>query len=464
MNTPPGALAPAPTNGWQSAAREAKQAATNAALESPWLFFLCLNLLGYALLSKGWAYVGRPPIFVGEITLGLGLLAVFFFGRWDNLLALSPNRWLLALLSWTALQTVAYLPKFGLDAIRDAMLLGYGTFAIILFSYLTAKPGRLVALVSWYDRFTWLFLLGIPLAWTLSMYFNHLIPTWPWADVPIVDVKGGDVLVHLSCILAFFVSGLGTAATWWQVSLLTGCIGMAATYNRGGLVALGGTAVTCWYHQPSDKTLRRMAVIALSGLIILLAVDFRFPSQSKGRVLSAEQLLINVVSIAGEADDGDLEGTKQWRLNWWRKIWNYTVDGKYFWTGKGFGINLADADGFQGQQWEGKLRSPHNGHMTVLARTGVPGFLLWLAFLGTWLRSVVTSYFDSLRKHNVRWSALFFFLLASWVAFVINASFDVFLEGPMGGIWFWTIIGVGLSAVWIYARYPDVWGEARRVV
>ena len=42
------------------------------------------------------------------------------------------------------------------------------------------------------------------------------------------------------------------------------------------------------------------------------------------------------------------------------------------------------------------------------------------------------------------------------IAFMINAAFDVFLEGPMGGIWFWTIYGVGLAAMWLYKHDPAV--------
>ena len=49
---------------------------------------------------------------------------------------------------------------------------------------------------------------------------------------------------------------------------------------------------------------------------------------------------------------------------------------------------------------------------------------------------------------------MFLFLLAYWLAFMINTAFDVFLEGPMGGIWFWTIYGVGLAALWLYRHDP----------
>jgi hypothetical protein len=42
------------------------------------------------------------------------------------------------------------------------------------------------------------------------------------------------------------------------------------------------------------------------------------------------------------------------------------------------------------------------------------------------------------------------FLGCYWAAFLINATFDVFLEGPMGGIWFWSVFGTGIACLWMY--------------
>lgn len=50
--------------------------------------------------------------------------------------------------------------------------------------------------------------------------------------------------------------------------------------------------------------------------------------------------------------------------------------------------------------------------------------------------------------HN--WHGIFAFLLAYWIAFVINASFDVFLENPMGGVWLWSVMGFGIAAYHLY--------------
>jgi O-antigen ligase len=96
---------------------------------------------------------------------------------------------------------------------------------------------------------------------------------------------------------------------------------------------------------------------------------------------------------------------------------------------------------------ETALRSPHNGNMTVLARMGVPGAVLWIALnLSFVIRMLVA--FRRASSAGLRfWSSVNLFVLCLWLATMINQSFDVYIEGPMGGMWFWAIIGFGLAAL-----------------
>ncbi|TAJ99410.1 MAG: hypothetical protein EPO36_12120 [Chloroflexota bacterium] len=173
----------------------------------------------------------------------------------------------------------------------------------------------------------------------------------------------------------------------------------------------------------------------------------------EGRPATLNQLIENILSLFGPSSDVNLEGTKQFRLAWWGRIVDYTVRGEYFWTGKGFGVNLADDDGFQSTA-DHSLRAPHNSHFTVLARMGVPGIVLWLLILGSFGVGLLRAVLASRRAGDLGLAALGGCVLAYWVAMLVDTSFDPYLEGPQGGIWFWTIVGLGLVVMRQASRRP----------
>ena len=136
-------------------------------------------------------------------------------------------------------------------------------------------------------------------------------------------------------------------------------------------------------------------------MIFVLAIALN-PSLDFGRAraISLTQVISNFSSVFDETGNDDLDGSRRWRLAWWDTIINYTVDGPYFWTGKGFGINLADDDGFQVGEVDATapLRAPHNGHMEILARTGVPGIVLWILLNAVWLATMLQALIRARRR------------------------------------------------------------------
>lgn len=55
------------------------------------------------------------------------------------------------------------------------------------------------------------------------------------------------------------------------------------------------------------------------------------------------------------------------------------------------------------------------------------------------------------RRHEHRQIANLFLVNITYVlAILINSSFDVALEGPMQGIWFWCLFGFGIGSVMVY--------------
>jgi hypothetical protein len=60
--------------------------AADRAVGDRYLLFLALVLGGYALFSKGVAYLGVPPLFIGEIALLTGVIAALMMRDWHRLL------------------------------------------------------------------------------------------------------------------------------------------------------------------------------------------------------------------------------------------------------------------------------------------------------------------------------------------------------------------------------------------
>ena len=101
-----------------------------------------------------------------------------------------------------------------------------------------------------------------------------------------------------------------------------------------------------------------------------------------------------------------------------------------------------------------QTRSPHNAHMTMLARAGVPGLVLWVLVLVSWFGMLMRAILTARARGHKQWADLFLFIGCYAAAIVINATFDVVLEGPVQGIWFWCLFGFGVGSVMIYRAQP----------
>jgi hypothetical protein len=428
------------------------QRARDARFLDRYFTFLACVLLGYALGGRGFAYWGINPLFVGEITLLVGLVVLLKSKQISRLLSLDAFLPLLLFMTWGGICTLPHLSRYGKDAIRDAVVWGYGTYAFIVAALLISDPTRVMRMVLYFRKFTIWFLVLAPITYVLTVFFEEQLPLFPGGANPIIQVKGGDMCVHLAGVMVYSVA-LGAGIHPIIPSFFIPLNFALNLQGRAGMVAFAVAASVSMTLRPFHPRLMRIFFVLGLCLFVLWASDLRI--ERGPREISFRYLVTAVGSIVGESSHDDLNDTKEWRVRWWSKIINYTFHGDYFWMGKGFGINLASEDGFQTQEDEA-LRSPHNGHMTMLARAGVPGFLLWVMAQGTFAYLMVITYFKARKLRRKNWSGVFMFLGAYWAAFMANATFDVFLEGPMGGIWMWCIYGAGIACVHVFKRYPDL--------
>jgi len=436
---------------------------------------LAIILLGYAAIGRKVAIIGIEPVYNAEIMLAWGIWLLLEAGTLSLVLNSVPAMFLVLLMGWGLARTVPFFDKYRFDALRDAVLYGYGLFAFVIAGILLQSPERLVRLLKWYRKFVWLlFLIGLPML--LLMVFWFSVYNMPGGTVILfflAGMKGGDLGVHVAgafvylTVLADLLHPPAPTHTgnrrplndmfidWLPALLIVVALGLTMAVRAASMAFILAAAIAILV-RPRSRTPWKLGTVIAASVILLAVSGVHIPLHN-GRDLSFDQLSNNVQSIVGMgADQGEgLDGTKKWRLDWWNHIIDYTFHGQYFWTGKGFGVNLANDDGFQVNS-DGSLRSPHNGHLTILARAGVPGLALWALVNLSWAIAMIDGFVRARRAKQEIWAGTFMFILAYWAAFLTNASFDVFLEAPVGGVWFWVIFGTGLAVQNLYRRSPEL--------
>lgn len=407
---------------------------------------LAILLIGYAVLGRGFAYLGVPPVFVGEIGLVIGIAVMLrhiLVPVWESRLV-----WcLVAFMIWGFFNTLPYVGTYGMDALRDGAQWAYAVYALAVATAII-KTKQLESIVSWYAAFARLFLLFVIPVLLIVKLADDVIPRLPWGPgdgVAIISPKGGDIAVHLTGIavmIALDPCGKRLRGWIWLVLLIVAA-SLVAVGGRAALLTLVIPALVLMVLRPCSRW-HQLFFTAVAGILAFVLFDVQIDLGRGVPAFSFETLVKGGISIFMDINAYDFADTKEWRLMWWNKIINYTIFGEHFWTGKGFGINLANDDGFQ-PVWDGSLRSPHNGHLAILARAGVPGFFLWIVLQGSFALALFRAYLSDRRDGRYNWADLALWILLYWLAFMVNASFDVFLEGPQGGIWFWSVFGFGLA-------------------
>jgi O-antigen ligase len=415
-------------------------------------------LVGYAMMGKGFAYLGFPPIYMGEAVFLAGAIVFLRTGCFIAALTKLPSLLLAVLMIWVLLRTLPFVGVYGFDALRDSVVITYGGFAFIVVALLLEDARRINTIVGYYDAFLKIYIPAIPFLFAFNHYLADYMPHVPGTTVRLLWIGPSEVAVHLAGAVVFVLVGFRKATLLW-ILLVSATVVMTSALTRGGMLAFG---LPVMFAMLVLGKWRRLVTVLVAGLVIFVAAyavetsftEYHEARSSTERSLSTRQMVDNLASIFGRAGE-QTEGTKTWRLDWWNILINDTVFGPNFWTGRGFGLNLAAADHFGDKQNERPLRSPHSVHLTILARAGVPGLALWGAFLASWLGMLMRAMWRARRRGQTGWAGLFLFIACYVTSIIINATFDTTLDGPMQGVWFWCLIGFGIGSVMVYRCQPD---------
>ncbi len=386
----------------------------------------------YVFLNKGVAYT-----YLVEALWLFGILILLMHRKKVELIWNKTTKLILFFIAICCIYILRGFAKYDiLDLIRDSFIFQYGWFVFILFLFKDKIEQVWETLFFIYKWFPFVALLNF-----ILQYFVPFFETvTPFGGIPILLYKNGDMGVQLLISTLLLLYTFEKKPLKWRV-LLSLVIALdfliLASYSRSGIVAFL-SSMLCFIYFNKDIQLKSRVRLLLKYLPVILLIvtpiyiNIKVTENFQGRSVGFEQIKNNFSSIIGGTTDATSEDNVVWRLVWWAKILDYSFSAPNFFIGKGLGMSLATDDDII--TLDENLRSPHNFHLNIMARFGVLIFLIWTYFLIQVLKPLF-------KKQLIARRLLIGCIL---LAFLINASFDVFLEGPMGAFPFWTWVGLYL--------------------
>lgn len=394
------------------------------------VYLLVMTL--YVFLNKGVAYT-----YFVEVLWLFGILLLFMDRKKVEFIWNKTTKLILFFIVISCIYILRGITKYDIvDLIRDSFIFQYGWFVFILFLFKDKLEQIWETLFFIYKWFPFVALLNF-----ILQYFVPFFETIaPFGGIPILLYKNGDMGVQLliSTLLLFYT--YEKKPLKWRVLLSLVIVLdflILASYSRSGIVSFL-VSMLCFIYFNKDIQLKSRVRLLLKYLPIILLIvtpiyiNIKVSENFQGRSIGFEQIKNNFSSIVGGTTDATSDDNVVWRIVWWAKIIDYSFTAPNLFIGKGLGLNLATDDDIL--TLDDTLRSPHNFHLNIMARFGVFFFLLWLYFVALLL----------IPLFKKRLEDKMLLIGCALVAFLLNASFDVFLEGPMGAFPFWTWVGLYL--------------------
>jgi hypothetical protein len=384
----------------------------------------------YLLFNKGVAYT-----FGVEILLAFGLIIIILKRKQFEIFKEKKYVLILILCFITLFYILIGFLKYNyFNVIRDSFAFEYALFAIIIFFFKDYKEYIWQKLVKLYQWAPLILLLN-----TLIFYYVilYLPPIEIFGGQPLFLYKNGDKSLHLligTILMILFTDQYSRNWLILNTTLILINLLILLAFTRSGSVAyLVGIFCFFFFSKTSlitdklRKVLKYIPVllIIVFGVFAIIEID----GDAQGRTISLSQITDNFSSIVSSDIEGSLIDNKVWRLVWWAKLLNESFTIEHFFIGKGLGMSLAGNDL---TSLDENLRSPHNFHLTIIARFGYIIFFIWVYLLYLLFKPLFTK----------QLSGKMLGLTCILLAFVINGSFDVFFEGPMGAFPFWTLVGL----------------------
>jgi hypothetical protein len=423
---------------------------TRGPLAESWL--LGFLVFGYVIGSRGFAQImpiSGLPLFLSELGLAVSVALVLLRGAQSRILPVQHD-WLNSLLLlWLALGCGRILWDFrsyGFMALRDFATVYYVLYFFVAQALARHEPSRRLLHGALLCTFAVLPFPAILSALFTDFFLENLLVS----GVPLIFYKG-DLLATFLFTGFIVLLPIGRfvwfgATPWRWLVALTALVFGLTLLSRASMVGL--LVATGWLAWGGRwRPFQVLAGVCLTGLLAVTTVSLLQKKDfTQTKAYAIYEAAASIVDFSGTRNyrsgfTDDKADNNRFRLVWWRNVIVETATTAPVF-GLGFGADLAR--GFLQEYYpdsndDFSARSPHNIFLTVFGRMGSVGAfaltLIYLTLFRTTLRTVRATREDPSRERVLALQA------ACWVV-LVSSCFGVVLEGPMGAIPFWIMLGL----------------------
>ena len=435
--------------------------------DSFWRWGCLALLIGYVVLGRGFAYTSVPlhlllpdggqfPIYVGEIALLGCLLTMPHRAAWRQFASTASGRWLFPWLAAGAVLTIVNVPEYGVNALRDGATWYYAIFLYVGFAFASRMP-EIIRLCRVLAVALLLHLLYSITYLLHLVYFEALPIMAPGSDFPLFGYRHDvSAVVFLGGVL--FTLLLADRLQWrtstrWLFAVPQFAL-FLALQKRSAYVALLLVTGALLVLRRFGPMLR---IGAMAVLVLIAAISWggeldllSFGSSFKASPERVVEYVTTLIDFGGRAryryqESESAIGTVEWRREYWEIVITDNLrDPWRFIVGRGFGPDLVTSTKytFGGDR---PNRNPHNIAITVLARMGLVGLVLWLGFYVAIFRELLAGIRRADRQGDAWSRDVCTFVLIYAVAVLGASLFSVMLETPFVAIPYYFLLGCGLS-------------------
>jgi|GEM_PF-1446435 len=322
--------------------------------------------------------------------------------------------------------------QFGMEALRHSVIVYYSLFYFLILNLITDEHKL--------KRFLKFSLIGAALA-VAVIFYNFLVGTGLQTSTEVKRYGANIGALSLVLCMLFWLSLTvfkirGRAKV--LLSILLPFQLFAAVFliqHRSLLVALIGGLLFILALVSKARTLKYL-ILAICVFLLVVGLN-QVSGILSGNLLVKDTLARALSTLTPEKDPNSTH-----RMVMWSQILHRTA--KQPVLGEGFGPPFSVFSGRRFYDYAERRLHPHNSFLWILNRMGIVGFgvfcFLILKFYGSGIRAY--------RRMNAgKYKAYLLAFLSSHFCISIFAFFNVVLEGPSMGIFFWIVMGLTMALI-----------------